>query len=339
MRITSSVTSVSWIPSEAIPGTMKLPIMLGIAHYDLPPPDAIVDLDELRAADRFRFANELRAWIDVDDDGRVTGAGYAGGGHMGATTLGVGGISRTIPGVVFPDLQHPPEHGDGWVRFVQTTGGRTGSPMPRKVNRPPYIQVTSPTVWTTLALTLHADGRVEHEVVGASPFPRHWIYDDAGTLIAKSGVADYRSWAGNNYGDRSPWSDRDEAALVAEAETALERQLSAIVMRGGAKPKIRRLTAGATLTEQGAPGDELYLVLDGMLTVEVDGEAVAEVGPGAILGERAVLEGGTRTSTLRADTACRVAVARADQLDRDALAELAEGHRREERTSADAAGG
>jgi hypothetical protein len=44
-----------------------------------------------------------------------------------------------------------------------------------------------------------------------------------------------------------------------------------------------------------------------------------------------VLEGGTRTSTLRADTACRVAVARADQLDRDALAELAEGHRREDR--------
>ena len=341
MRVTSTVTSVSWIPSEAVGGIMQVPFVIGFLHWDPPPPDHVRpdDLEALRAADRFRFANELRAWIDVDDDGRVTGAGYAGGGHMGATTLRVGGISRTIPGVVFPDLQHPPERGDGWVRFVQTTGGRTGSPMPRKVNRPPFIQVTSPTVWTTLALTLHADGRVEHEVVGASPFPRHWIYDDAGTLIAKSGVADYRSWAGNNYGDRSPWGDRDEAALVAEAETALERQLSAIVMRGGAKPKIRRLKAGATLTEQGAPGDELYLVLDGMLTVEVDGEAVAEVGPGAILGERAVLEGGTRTSTLRADTACRVAVARADQLDRDALAALAEGHHREERTSADAAGG
>jgi len=339
MRIMSSVTSVSWIPSEAIPGMMKLPMMMGIAHYDLPPPDTITDLDELRTADRFRFANELRAWIDVDDDGRITDAGHAGGGHMGATTLRVGGISRTIPGVVFPDLQQPPEDGDGWVRFVQTTGGRTGSPMPRRVNRPPFIQVTSPTVWTTLALTLHADGRVEHEVVGASPFPRHWIYDDTGALVAKSGVADYRTWSGNTFGDRSPWGDRDEAALVAEAETALERQLSAIVMRGDARPKIRRLKAGATLTEQGATGDELYLVLDGMLTVEVDGDAVAEVGPGAILGERAVLEGGTRTSTLRADTACRVAVARADQLDRDALAELAEGHRREEQTSADSADG
>ena len=80
---------------------------------------------------------------------------------MGATTLRVGGLARTIPGIAFPDLRRPPEHGDGWVRFVQTTGGRTGSPMPRKVNRPPYVQITSPTVWTTLALTLYADGRVE----------------------------------------------------------------------------------------------------------------------------------------------------------------------------------
>ena len=42
-----------------------------------------------------------------------------------------------------------------------------------------------------------------------------------------------------------------------------------------------------------------------------------------------VLEGGKRTSTLEAQTACRVAVARADQIDRAALIELARGHRRE----------
>jgi CRP-like cAMP-binding protein len=47
-------------------------------------------------------------------------------------------------------------------------------------------------------------------------------------------------------------------------------------------------------------------------------------------GERAVLEGGRRTSTIRAVTACKVAVAEADRIDRDALAELSGGHRREE---------
>ena len=72
------------------------------------------------------------------------------------------------------------------------------------------------------------------------------------------------------------------------------------------------------------------MLLDGVVAIEVDGEPVAEIGPGAVLGERAALEGGLRTSTIRTVTACRVAVARADQIDRERLAELSEGHRREE---------
>jgi hypothetical protein len=333
MTIRSSVTSLSWIPSEAITGPMKLGMSLGISHYDSPPPDAIDDLEALRAADRFRFANPLRAAIEVDDGGRVTDARYESEGVIGSTTIHLAGRSRTIPAVKFPDIQREPERGDGWVRFVQTVGGRTGAPMPRKVNRPPFVQVMAPTVWTTLALTLHTDGRVEREVLGASPFPRHWIYDEDGRLVLKSGLADFKSWSGDNFGDRSPWGEHDQEALVAEVETALERQLSAVIMRGGAKPEVRKVREGALLTEQGVPGDELYLVLDGMLAVEVDGEAIAEAGPGAILGERAVLEGGRRTSTLRATTACKVAVATAGQIDTDALIELSEGHRREEPAS------
>ena len=53
-------------------------------------------------------------------------------------------------------------------------------------------------------------------------------------------------------------------------------------------------------------------------------------GRGVVLGERALLEGGTRTSTLRAVTACKVAVVTADQVEPAKLAELAGGHRREE---------
>ena len=83
----------------------------------------------------------------------------------------------TFAAVAFPDKQHPPQVGDTWVRFVQTAGGRTGVPAPRAVKYPPFIQVSAPLAWTTLALTIHGDGRSEHEVVGASPFPRHWIYD------------------------------------------------------------------------------------------------------------------------------------------------------------------
>jgi hypothetical protein len=47
-----------------------------------------------------------------------------------------------------------------------------------------------------------------------------------------------------------------------------------------------------------------------------------------------VLEGGRRTSTLRATTPCRVAVASAGQIDREALIELSKCHHRED-TAAD----
>ena len=50
MRIESSVTTLSWIPSEAIASmTAKLPFELGVAHYDETPPDVIDDLTALRA--------------------------------------------------------------------------------------------------------------------------------------------------------------------------------------------------------------------------------------------------------------------------------------------------
>jgi hypothetical protein len=161
MRITSSVTSVSWIPSEAISGLAKMPFEAGITHYDEPPPDGLDGpdaLEDLRVADRFRFANELRAWIDVED-GTVVGHGHAGRGHIGVTRVRVGRRSLYFTAFRLPDLQAEPEVGDGWVRFVQTTGGRTGLPAPRRVAHKPFLQYDSPLVWTTLALTIHADGR------------------------------------------------------------------------------------------------------------------------------------------------------------------------------------
>jgi len=47
------------------------------------------------------------------------------------------------------------------------------------------------------------------------------------------------------------------------------------------------------------------------------------------LGERAVLEGGVRTSTLRAVTDAKVAVARAGDVDQSAMEALSQGHQRE----------
>ncbi len=103
-------------------------------------------------------------------------------------------------------------------------------------------------------------------------------------------------------------------------------------MHGGAKPRIERFPAAAALVGQGDRGTDVCLVLDGVIRVERDGERLAEYGPGALLGERAHLEGGLRTSSLVAVTPCRVAAVDASQLDRSALEELSGGHRREDVT-------
>ncbi len=332
MRIESSVTSLSWIPSEAVKGMTRLPFEMGMAHYDPPPPDVLDDLDALRQADRFRFANELRAWVEVED-GRVVAWGHAGRGHIGSTTVRVGPKAVVFPAVAFPDLQPEPEVSENAVRFVQTAGGRTGVPAPRTVRRPPIVQIAAPLAWSTLVLTIRADGSSDWEVAGASPFPRHWIYDATGRLSHKSGLLEMKDWARHAFGKSTPWGEEDSPAVVTQVETALEHELSATIMGGGAKPKTRKVKKGKALVEQGQPGAQLYLLLDGVLSVEVDGRAVAEVGPGVVLGERAILEAGTRTSTLRAVTDCRVAVAPGDAIDKAALTELSLGHRREDPTA------
>ena len=129
---------MSWIPSEAVQGLTKLPFQSGLSHYDVAPPDQIFhagcSLEELRQADRFRFANHLAAWVDVNDDGTIAAAGYSGGGVIGSTTISLGrGIS--VAAVALPDMQAEPEVGRQRVRFLQTTGGRTGVPAPRTVRR------------------------------------------------------------------------------------------------------------------------------------------------------------------------------------------------------------
>lgn len=327
MRIESSVTAISWIPSEAVEGLPKIPFSVGLAHYDAPPPDRITDVAAMAERDEFREANELRAWIDVED-GKIVGHGYSGGGHIGVTKLKVGPAQLTVPAVQLPTIQREPEVGDGWVTFVQSAGGRTGAPAPRHVHGKPYFQIASATAWTTLSLTIHADGGVEHELLGASAFPRHWVYDADGQLAAKSGVIDFEKWYREQFGERTPWGDEDSEPVVTAVESELERQLSRDLVKSAGKP--RRLEAGDTLVQEGDDGDDVFLLLDGMLEVEVGGEVVGEVGPGMFVGERALLEGGARTATLRAITPAKVVFLAADSIDEAARAELAGAHRREE---------
>ena len=328
-RFESSVTAVSWIPSDAITGPSKIPFELGVTHYDEPPPDRLEDLEQLRTSDRFREANELRGFIEVDN-GRIVRAGHLGQGHIGATTVRVGPAALRFPAVHLSDIQAEPEMTAESARFVQTVGGRMGLPTPRPVSHPPFVQFWPSIAWTTLALTINRDGSSSHELVGASPFPRHWIYDHEGRLVQKSGSIDFGTWFNSSFGQRTPWGDQDSPAVVAQVESALERSLSGAIMHGGVKPTIRSIAQGENLVHQGQGGTEVFLILDGIFVVEVDEKAVAEVGPGAVVGEQSALRNGTRTATLWARTPGRVASVPHDALDPQALGSLAAAHRREQ---------
>ncbi len=69
--------------------------------------------------------------------------------------------------------------------------------------------------------------------------------------------------------------------------------------------RVRRVGQGEHLVETGEVADALYVVLSGHFAAvaepgDADDTALARLGPGAVIGEIAVLSGGTRSATLRA---------------------------------------
>lgn len=333
MRVTGRATTLSWIPSESVGNWLRGGFDLGLSHYDDPPRDVVAGTDDVRALrddDRFRFANVLTGWAEFGDGPTTAGYGEDSDLFMGSTRVRLGVGTATFLGFTLPVLRADPEISQDRVVLRQTVGGRTGVPLPRPVKHPPYVRWHAPIVWTTLRLTLTRDGGRIVELVGASAFPRHWVYDSDGRLALKSGLTLLQDWMDHSFGDRTPWGDQDSPALTVAAESAAERSLSSSIMTGGVAPEVIRLPEGTAVVRQGDVGTDVHLVLDGVLDVRVDGDVVAELGPGAVLGERAVLEGGRRSATVTARTAVRLARVPATALDLDALRSVAQEHRRED---------
>ena len=90
------------------------------------------------------------------------------------------------------------------------------------------------------------------------------------------------------------------------------------------------------LTEQGERGDDIYLLLDRVLTVWVDGIQVGELGPGAVVGERAVLEMAAGPPPCALSPAASSPPPERTPSDRDSLASLAEPHHQEDPDSQEA---
>src|SRR5215469_7454479 len=243
MQITRSATSVSWIPSDSIPGLLKIPMEKGIMHYDPPPPLALTDLEGMRHRGEFRLANILRAWIHVED-GTIRDYGYAGGAILGVTPFTAGPLRMMLPTKPNPVIQHPPRLTGDAVTFIQTVGNRPVFSFLRPSAHWPFLLTRPFTIWTTIELTINADGTYRQHLAGASPFPRHWLYDNGGRLVQKSALTRSKVWLRTVFGTHTPWGGQDQVPAVAPPETELERALSEQIMQRAKRPAIQNLRAG-----------------------------------------------------------------------------------------------
>jgi len=63
---------------------------------------------------------------------------------------------------------------------------------------------------------------------------------------------------------------------------------------------------GKVLMRQGDDGDAFYVIVDGNLRLDRDGKHLRNLGPGAFLGEIALLDHGARTCTVTAEAPTRL---------------------------------
>jgi len=322
MRFQASAMCLSWIPPEALEGAFKAPFRLGVAHYDAPPPPNSPDLDALLAEDAIRFANEIHGSVEVDR-GRIIDYNLSGRGRLGSTTLRLRSRGLTFAAVAMPELVSRPDVSDTQVTFTHTAGGQTGVPVPRAVPHAPFWRLSAPLAWSTLRLTMRANGTSEPGIADASPFPRHYLYDTNGQLTQKTALIRYRDWLRHADYDCSPWSGSHDPVPVARAvRSEVEQVLADSILTSGVWRQ-QRLPAGGRLRDLAITNSEVHVLLDGVLVIEIDGQPAIEVGPGAIFDPALRTPESKARVTVLARTASRIALMPRDSLDDRALLDVA----------------
>jgi CRP-like cAMP-binding protein len=99
----------------------------------------------------------------------------------------------------------------------------------------------------------------------------------------------------------------DRAAVLAGIDFfkhCTQRQIDDIAKLVGE----RELEPGDILCRQGDHGTDAFVLVDGEAAVLFEGNQIAVVGPGEVVGELSIEHGGIRTATLRAITPMHVLV-------------------------------
>ncbi|MPY95738.1 MAG: cyclic nucleotide-binding domain-containing protein [Acidimicrobiia bacterium] len=60
--------------------------------------------------------------------------------------------------------------------------------------------------------------------------------------------------------------------------------------------------AGTVLGREGHRGSEAFVIVTGTAAISIDGKQVASIGPGEVVGEMGLLDGGPRAATITAQT-------------------------------------
>ena len=73
--------------------------------------------------------------------------------------------------------------------------------------------------------------------------------------------------------------------------------------------------AGTALTHEGRHEGYFFVILSGSVRIDRGGRTINTMGPGEFLGEIALLDGGPRTATATAESACRLLSVTNDDFD------------------------
>ncbi len=118
---------------------------------------------------------------------------------------------------------------------------------------------------------------------------------------------------------RHEWLSADVIAAQSEVEQRLIDQ----ILHNSLAPTVTEWKEGASIFQQGFAAQAVHLVIDGEVSVSVDGAEVTRLGPGHVFGEMAMLSNRQRTGTLTALVPTTIASIGESSVNRDDLRALA----------------
>ncbi len=105
--------------------------------------------------------------------------------------------------------------------------------------------------------------------------------------------------------------------VMASKQTKVQHLAGISLFEGCSKKELEKvasagdeilMTAGSVIVDQGQTGREAFVVLSGKVEVTRSKRKVADLGPGAVVGELSLLDHGPRTATVTCVTDCELLV-------------------------------